>query len=418
MKTNDNNICLELGNIIKSSLIPLIPGDYILLDLPYYSNIGDILIWKGTEDFLKELPGQCLGRHSKETFDFRPLSQDCTILLIGGGNFGDIWREHQEFRLEVMRIYPENPIIVLPQTIHYDSDETFVDDVKKMNQHSHLTICARDNISAELLSKKGFTGLILTLPDMAFCIKQKELQANLVEATQESLILYREDKELKEPKISNKFVNTFISDWPQMQELGAEAWHYLMTHKDKESDSYFIDEFFPQQIKAGVTFASSFKEASSTRLHFAILRLLLGMPVKIIDNSYGKNLSFYNTWLKDFCLVSPPKEAEQETIDLAIFFHKQELEHERLIAETIQKQKEQNFQYTESLRQQKERITQQEERITQQEERITQQEERIKQLQQKAEKEILKHKKYKIMFNATMISLIFTIIIIGLLLSK
>ena len=56
MKTNDNNICLELGNIIKSSLIPLIPGDYILLDLPYYSNIGDILIWKGTEDFLKELP--------------------------------------------------------------------------------------------------------------------------------------------------------------------------------------------------------------------------------------------------------------------------------------------------------------------------------------------------------------------------
>ena len=36
----------------------------------------------------------------------------------------------------------------------------------------------------------------------------------------------------------------------------------------------------------------------------------------------------------------------------------------------------------------------------------------------KAEKEILKHKKYKIMFNATMISLIFTIIIIGLLLSK
>lgn len=155
MKTCVDNICQTLGETIRKALAPLIPGDYILLDLPYYANIGDILIWRGTEDFLKEMPGNCLGRQSKETFDFRPLPVDSTILLQGGGNFGDIWREHQEFRLEVMRLYPENNIIVLPQTVHYESEDLFSEDVKKMNQHSHLTICARDNHSAELLRQKG-----------------------------------------------------------------------------------------------------------------------------------------------------------------------------------------------------------------------------------------------------------------------
>lgn len=313
METTTKNICTTLENIIREALTPLITGDYILLDLPYYANTGDILIWRGTEDFLKDMPGKCLGRHSKETFDFRTLPQDCTILLQGGGNFGDIWREHQEFRLEVMRLYPDNNIIVLPQTIHYDSDEIFAEDVRKMNQHRHLTICARDNHSAELLSGKGFTGNLLTLPDMAFCIDREVLQADMAEATLPKLLLLREDKEQKEA------TKLTVSDWPQIKELSAETWHYLKKHKNSEADSFFIDEFFPKQIKAGVEFASSFKEVCSTRLHVSILRLLLGLPVKMIDNSYGKNLNFYNTWLKDSKLISLPNEEEQNAIDLAAF---------------------------------------------------------------------------------------------------
>ena len=58
-----NNICIELGEIIRKTLTPLIKGDYIFLDLPYHGNIGDTLIWKGTESFLRELPGKCLGKH-------------------------------------------------------------------------------------------------------------------------------------------------------------------------------------------------------------------------------------------------------------------------------------------------------------------------------------------------------------------
>lgn len=74
---------------IRDSLSPLITHDYVLLDLPYYDNIGDTLIWKGTREFLKTLPYKCLYYASKDSFHYRDLSPDTVILLSGGGQF---WR--------------------------------------------------------------------------------------------------------------------------------------------------------------------------------------------------------------------------------------------------------------------------------------------------------------------------------------
>ena len=395
METTANNICTQLGDLIKTTLAPLIPGDYILLDLPYYANTGDILIWQGTEDFLKELAGRCLGRHSKETFDFRPLPKECTILLLGGGNFGDIYRKHQEFRLEVMRLYPENPVIVLPQTIHYDSDIIFAEDVKKMNRHQHLTICARDNLSAELLKQKNFTGHILTLPDMAFCISQDTLRAKMAETTEQRLFLVREDKELKED--TQNFADTSISDWPQIQETSIEAWNYLMMHNASETDPFFLEKFFPRQINAGVAFASSFKEVYSTRLHFAILRLLLGLPVKMVDNSYGKNLGFYNTWLKNSKLASTLDEEEQGIFDFAVLVHKRELEYR-------QKCEEEYKTHLASLKNKHQELESHHAKFEHK------QNARIAYLLAETEKEKQKHRKYKMLFNLTLFTTLLSIL--------
>ena len=371
MKTNTKDICAKLNELIKTNLKPLISDSYIFLDLPYYSNIGDMLIWRGTEDFLKELPGECLGRHSKETFDFRFLPQNCTILLSGGGNFGDLWRLHQDFRLKVIQQYANNHIIILPQTVHYESEETFSEDIKIMNQHRFLTICARDTHSANLLNEKGFKGNLLMLPDMAFCINSNTLNDKSLVVSPKHLFLLREDKELKTSELLEKFTNATISDWPNMQDYGVKAQQFLVTHNNKEADNYFQEEFFPLRIKDGVELASFYKEASSTRLHFVILRLLLGLPVKMIDNSYGKNRNFYNTWLKNSELVSMQEEEEQDIFDLAICLRKQDQQFKDMVAK---------------LRGE-----------------LNHCEEAISQLQQRVEDEYGKHKRYKKIFNACLI---------------
>lgn len=85
----DNKILItSLREKIQDALTPLITHDYVLLDLPYYDNIGDTLIWEGTREFLKTLPYKCLYYASKDSFRYRDFPPD-TVILLSGGQF---WR--------------------------------------------------------------------------------------------------------------------------------------------------------------------------------------------------------------------------------------------------------------------------------------------------------------------------------------
>lgn len=320
MGKTEPDICNTLLRKIEEELTPLIDSDYLFLDLPYYSNIGDALIWMGTEHFLENISHKCLGKHNIDTFDFRPIPKDAIILLQGGGNFGDIWRQHQEFRLNVIQQYKENRIIVLPQTIYYESDNVLTRDIQQMNLHQHLTICVRDNYSYDLLKDKGFMGKLLMLPDMAFCIEREILLADKKNTSKEALLLMRNDREsalgsLGEGVASN---HIDIKDWPNLNKSLRVALKYIKKHTAHETDIYFQTTYLPERIKEGVRFVSTYQEIFSTRLHVVILRLLLGMPVKLMNNSYGKNLNFYNTWLKDSQQMSLPNDDELKMLDKVI----------------------------------------------------------------------------------------------------
>ena len=58
-----------LKSRIEEVLRPLIDRDYVLLELPYYENIGDILIWEGERHFLEKLPYRCLYKASLFSYD-------------------------------------------------------------------------------------------------------------------------------------------------------------------------------------------------------------------------------------------------------------------------------------------------------------------------------------------------------------
>lgn len=49
-------------------------------------------------------------------------------------------------------------------------------------------------------------------------------------------------------------------------------------------------------MNKAVTLFSSYREVRTSRLHGHILACLLDMPHVVIDNSYGKNSQYYNTW--------------------------------------------------------------------------------------------------------------------------
>jgi pyruvyl transferase EpsO len=307
----------SLRELIDNSLLPLIDRDYVLLDLPYHKNTGDMLIWEGETSFLSKLPYKCLYKASFHTYDFNySISPDTLILLHGGGNFGDLWRVSQSFRLHIIEKYPHNNIIIFPQTVFYESENLLRQDAKLLSAHANLTICARDKVSYDIL-KAHFDNHILLVPDMAFCIPPDRLLKHAVQEKEEVLFVKRKDKEL------NPYCTDFIpaphssfkiSDWPSFERklpmdfilhisFGVKKLlvrclipRYLL---DRMIDIYAERIYKPLHIRMGVRFISRCSHIYTTRLHAAILSALLCKPFSLLDNSYGKNRNFYETWLSD-----------------------------------------------------------------------------------------------------------------------
>lgn len=301
---------IQLSGLIYSTLPSIIGEKCVFLDCAYYENIGDVLIWEGTECFLKRNNIRCVYRASKDTYLRNKVPEGITIILQGGGNFGDLWLPHQQFRLEVIQNHPKNKIVILPQTVYYESETIMAREAAIMAAHPDLTICARDSHTERLL-KEHFSNPVIMLPDMAFCISHKKLMKLSVPMTiGKSLFVKRGDKELSGIDYS-LYVSSKVEehDWPSYERVSKQMTRYsiLYYYRPKLSrcglgwlPDFYANHFLrPHYVKMGVQFLSAYDYIYTTRLHVAILSTLLHKPCMFFDNSYGKNSSFFNTWLKD-----------------------------------------------------------------------------------------------------------------------
>lgn len=312
------NTSSGLRHLIKETLSPIIGSkDYIFLDVPYYANIGDTLIYKGTEDFLAPLPGRCLYKASIESYVKPSIAEEVIILFQGGGNFGDLWRRHTEFVLRVLDQFPRNKAIILPQSIYYDNADVMEMDAHLLGKHPSLTICARDRRSYILAKKHFGANDVLMLPDMAFCIEPSFLSKYHYPAKEKTLFFKRKDREFADYDFEKLVVAQGHLDeleWPSMQrELVISKLLYLLRRISAAGnqigmgsvfrrlfDWYALSIYMPRLLKIGIQFISQYQRVYSTRLHGAILSILLDRPLVFFDNSYGKNSSFYDTWLREF----------------------------------------------------------------------------------------------------------------------
>lgn len=307
-----NNILIaSLREKIRDSLAPLVDNDYVYLDLPYHENIGDTLIWEGTREFLRTLPHKCLYYASKDSFRYRRLDKDVVVLLHGGGNFGDLYRLHSEFRRKIIDLYPENRVIVLPQTVYYEDKSLLRGDAEFYAAHPNVTICAREQYSYDLL-KAHFKNPILLLPDMAFFINLDRYKVS----KEENRVLYlkRIDKELVEGSVEGIPADAEQHDWPTYERRDAALvrvdrlvfWmrrlfkvcgfgdRFLARFEDWKRNGFYRRRY----VQTGVSFLSPYRSIYTTRLHVLILGALLGKEIYLINNTSGKVVNYYNTWLK------------------------------------------------------------------------------------------------------------------------
>jgi len=301
--------CAETVKVLKdgveTSLTPLITADYWLMEIPHYDNVGDTLIWQGEMDFLKGLPYKCRGMRALDSWRSADIKDGEMILFQGGGNFGDLWCKHHDFKMKVVAEHPKNKFLFFPQTVYFEHEENLRKCAEFLS-HYDATICARDQVSYELI-KANFKNEILLVPDMAFCMDMSKW-ARKTYQPKFPLLLKRMDKEFRDCAAINevlKIPGIDVADWVTMMDKGCvDRWLWRIQARPRKLgwlyDPYMYYIYRSYLIQSGVDQVMQHTDIYTTRLHTCILSILLGKEkITFFDNSYGKNRNFYVTWLRD-----------------------------------------------------------------------------------------------------------------------
>lgn len=300
----------NLRKTIDERVLPLINADYVFWGLPYYDNPGDTLIWEGTIEMLKKCPHKCIGTFGCGRCRPVPIEKKIVILVAGGGFFGDLWRPGWENIMDTISCYPDNPIIILPQSICYEKEDALVHDAEIFKTLKNLTICVRDRKSLQFAIRQ-FGNDVRLVPDMAFYADIGRFKRFERPSNGRRLYIVRHDKERSENAEEITGEDVDCGDWPIMTDNRPRSLKriskivkFFKKHVALslgERIECFLYRCFAKDIalKGAVEFISAYDEVYSTRLHGAILAAMLEKNVFVLDNNYGKLSGCFNEWLND-----------------------------------------------------------------------------------------------------------------------
>jgi pyruvyl transferase EpsO len=291
----------------------------VFFDYPLHLNVGDLLIQAGTERFLAENKIHIWKRYSVYDMpsSIRGMEDDVVIFCQGGGNFGDLYQFIHESRERVLQLYPRNPIVVLPQTVYFESQDRLQKSMERYRSHRNCHIFARDARSLETLQRAGIHRSS-AMPDMSHYLWGSLLADLSSDLEPQPMRLVRRDKESKAHAVLHGAGCTAqVCDWRNIVARSTSRFARLTIKAiliqcalGLHTQKYW--QWRPMQdraIRDGVRFFSRYRKIYTNRLHAMLLGLLLEREVCAFDNSYGKLSSYRTTWLSEMeGLTWEPKE--------------------------------------------------------------------------------------------------------------
>jgi exopolysaccharide biosynthesis predicted pyruvyltransferase EpsI len=297
----------RLQHEIDEVLTPLVTGKRCaLLDFPHHPNVGDSAIWVGEQIFLSKLGVKpayvCTTKNRDWNAMERAIGPDGTILIHGGGNFGDVWPIHQQLREEVLHRFPGHPVLQLPQTVHFSDGTAVARTAAKIRKHGNFTLAVRDRKSLAF-ARERFECNVVLCPDMAFCIGPIAAAAS---SDQRILLLLRSDKEKKDHSPADAILQSpdlLCTDWltesyteTRLRSGGRLFADMLQGKGEPTRRGSYYNALAGERVRRGLSQLASFRYIVSDRLHVHILSTLLGRHHALLDNNYGKLSSFVAAW--------------------------------------------------------------------------------------------------------------------------
>jgi len=316
--TGDAALVAALSAEIDAVLGALLePGERVaLVNFPNHANAGDPALWLGERAALARIGARVVYQASWGSYSrtdlARALAGGGTILLHGGGNFGDLYPHNQATTRErVLADFPDRRTIQLPQSIWF-RDAANRDRLRRLcERHRDFTLLVRERQSLEL-ARTHFAVPSHLCPDMAFALGTRRRARTPRVGV---LWLARTDVESLgyAPPHAVPDVETLdwlgaVSDepaWPWPDRLVVEVNRRLHAPGTRASLRSALGwrplaaTFAPlarRWVERGCAILARGHVVVTDRLHGHILALLQGIPHVVVDNSYGKLRSTWDTW--------------------------------------------------------------------------------------------------------------------------
>lgn len=317
---------------VLGSLLP--PGSRCaLVNYPNHWNTGDPAIWLGALEALRRIGVTVAYQCEWRTYHpaaLRTSIGDGPILITGGGNLGDLWLNPQRFRERILKDFPDNPVIQLPQSIWFEQQENIESFGRLCASHGNFLLLLREEQSLAF-ARSRFDVESVLCPDMAFALGPLQRAA----PPQTNIFwLARSDAEARSQVAPSCGPDMECRDWimPGPEELALWAGARVFRHNDRLTQlalgdaeaarrlwPRLADTFEPMaraRLARGASLLSHGRVVITDRLHGHILCLCLGIPHVLLDNSYGKVQSTYRTWTSQSSLVRWARSGE-EAVELA-----------------------------------------------------------------------------------------------------
>ena len=269
----------------------------ILIGTPIHGNLGDHaiaiaerqLIAEFAEDLeLIEITMPVYRAKSKVIKKY--VTQNDLLVISGGGWLGTLWKHNEDAVRIVLTYFPDNHILIMPQTIYFDeSKEGMVEKEKSkkiFSSHENLTICLRDLKSYNFVLNNNFVQnkeKCLYVPDVALA-----LDCNIENQDREgALLCFRQDRE----NIMDFRDRRKIKD--SLRKIGLKT-NYTTT-------VYLHQILLDERTKAVDEKLREYAESRivvTDRLNSMIFAAIKGTPCIAFDNKTAKVKGVYD-WIKD-----------------------------------------------------------------------------------------------------------------------
>lgn len=272
-------------------------SEVAILDVPVHRNVGDMFILAAGARLLDDLGCRIIYhaglRDYRTAAARRAIGRDTIIVGLGGGNFGDLYPRYQAHREQMVRDFPRQRLVILPQTIHFTDRAACERTRQLLSTHPDLRIAARDSASLEIARSMATEAALL--PDLVETYGPRIEGPAGPGACTGTLLLMRRDLE---KGTSDDAGIDWPDVFPEYRARLALTGMLMMAGGGALSRALHMRwmQYAEGLLVRGVDRMAAAAHVETDRLHAAIVARLAGRPVALVDNSYGKLSAYYNAW--------------------------------------------------------------------------------------------------------------------------